>query len=48
MRQVMKNIVLAVIVSWAAMSAITLSAQAAPFGSSQWWHDMDRDGRGGR
>jgi hypothetical protein len=44
----MRNIVLAAIVSWAAMSALTFSSQAAPFGSSQWWQEMDRDGRGGR
>jgi hypothetical protein len=48
MRQVMKNLMLALIATWAVVSAVPFSVQAAPFGSSDWWQEMDREGRGGR
>jgi Spy/CpxP family protein refolding chaperone len=48
MRQVMRKLVLAFIAAWAVVSALAFSAQAAPFGSSDWWQEMDREGRGGR
>ena len=44
----MKNLVHALIVTLAVVSAVPFSAQAAPFGSSDWWQEMDREGRGGR
>jgi hypothetical protein len=44
----MTRIVLAFTVMWVAISALALNAQAAPFGSSEWWQQMDREGRGGR
>jgi hypothetical protein len=44
----MRKLVLAFIATWAVASALTFSAQAAPFGSSDWWQEMDREGRGGR
>jgi hypothetical protein len=48
MRQVMRNVTLCLIATWIAISALTSSAQAATFGSSAWWQQMDSDGRGGR
>ena len=44
----MKNLVHALIVTWAVVSAVAFSVQAAPFGSSDWWQERDREGRGGR
>jgi hypothetical protein len=44
----MRKLVLAFFATWAVVSVLTLSAQAAPFGSSDWWQEMDREGRGGR
>jgi hypothetical protein len=48
MRQVMRNVMLCLIATWIANPALTSSAQAATFGSSEWWQQMDSDGRGGR
>jgi len=48
MTGVMKNIAFTLIAAWLAISAPTFSAQAAPFGSSEWGQQMDREGRGGR
>jgi hypothetical protein len=44
----MRNVTLCLIATWIAISALTSSAQAAAFGSSAWWQQMDSDGRGGR
>ena len=44
----MRKLVLAFIAAWAVASAFIFNAQAAPFGSSDWWQEMDREGRGGR
>jgi len=44
----MRNIALCLIATWIAMAALTSGAQAAAFGSSGWWQQMDSDGRGGR
>ena len=48
MRQVMRNVTLCLIATWIAISFLTSSVQAAAFGSSEWWQQMDSDGRGGR
>jgi hypothetical protein len=48
MGQVMGKVFLALIAAWFAISALTFGAQAAPVGSSEWWQQMDREGRGGR
>jgi hypothetical protein len=48
MRQVMRNVTLCLMATWIAISVLTSSAQAAAFGSSEWWQQMDSDGRGGR
>jgi len=44
----MRNVTLCLIAALIAISALTPSAQAAAFGSSEWWQQMDADGRGGR
>ena len=44
----MRNITLCLIATWIAISFLTSSVQAAAFGSSEWWQQMDSDGRGGR
>jgi hypothetical protein len=44
----MTKVVLAFAATWVAISTLTLNAQAAPVGSSEWWQQMDREGRGGR
>jgi hypothetical protein len=44
----MRTIALCLIATWMAMAALTSGAQAAAFGSSEWWQQMDNDGRGGR
>jgi hypothetical protein len=44
----MRKLGLAFIAAWAVVSALTFSVHAAPFGSSDWWQEMDREGRGGR
>jgi hypothetical protein len=37
----MRNVTLCLIATWIAISALTSSAQAATFGSSAWWQQMD-------
>lgn len=44
----MRNGALCLIVTWIAIAAVTSGAQAAAFGSSEWWQQMDSEGRGGR
>jgi hypothetical protein len=44
----MRNVALCLIATWIATVTLSFSAQAASFGSSEWWQQMDRDGRGGR
>jgi hypothetical protein len=44
----MRKVALALVAAWVAMSALAVNVQAAPFGSSDWWQEMDREGRGGR
>jgi hypothetical protein len=44
----MKNIAFTLIAAWITIAALTSSAQAAPFGSAEWWQQMDREGSGGR
>jgi hypothetical protein len=43
----MRRILLALIAAWVATYPLT-TAQASPVGSSDWWQQMDREGRGGR
>jgi hypothetical protein len=44
----MRSVALSLIAICIALTALTFSAQAASFGSAEWWQQMDRDGRGGR
>ncbi len=44
----MKTIILSFVAAWVVISGFAISAQAAPVGSSTWWQEMDREGRGGR
>ena len=44
----MRNVTLFLIAALIAISTLTPGAQAAAFGSSGWWQQMDTDGRGGR
>ena len=44
----MKAIILSFMTALAVISTFAVSAQSAPVGSSEWWQEMDREGRGGR
>jgi hypothetical protein len=44
----MKTIILASLLASVIVSAAAVSAQAYTVGSSAWWQEMDREGRGGQ